>query len=91
MVGSYSTSNFHITAGAGGTVAIIDPTVPNGGSVEPGVANITFGAHTTLAYSQEGNAPGLGATEGRYAADLALLGNYSCSTHWWMVSLTEKR
>ena len=42
---------------------ITDPTVPNGGSVEPGLAqafpeheiglpNIAFGAQTTLAYSE---------------------------------------
>jgi hypothetical protein len=39
MVGSYSVGEFHITSGAGGTVAITDPTVPNGGSVEPGPAH----------------------------------------------------
>ena len=33
MVGSYSAGNFHITSGAGGAVAITDPSVPNGGSV----------------------------------------------------------
>jgi hypothetical protein len=76
MVGHYSAGNFHITSGAGGTVAITDPAVPNGGSVEPAVSDITLGAHTTLAYSENGNAPGLGATEGRNAAALALLGNY---------------
>ena len=40
------------------------------------MSDITFGAHTTLAFSQQSNAPGLGATEGRYAAAIALLGNY---------------
>ena len=34
MVGSYSAGNFHITSGAGGTVEITDPAVPNGGSVQ---------------------------------------------------------
>ena len=31
-------ANFHVTSGSGGTVEIVDPTVPNGGSVEPGSA-----------------------------------------------------
>ena len=76
MVGHYSAGNFHITAGADGTVAITDPAVPNGGSVEPAVSDITLGAHTTLAYSESSKAPSLGAAGGRYAATLALLGNY---------------
>ena len=72
-----------------GKVAIIDPTVPNGGSVQPGPAatfprhgidlpDIAFGAQTTLAYSE--NATGTGGTltvsDGRHAAAIALLGNY---------------
>ena len=36
FVGAYSAGNFHITSGVSGTVAIIDPTVPNGGSAEVG-------------------------------------------------------
>jgi hypothetical protein len=87
--GSYSAANFQITSGISGTVEITDPTGPNGGSVEPGPAqsfprqgidlpNIAFGAHTTLAYSQ--NAAGTGGTltvsDGRHAASIALLGNY---------------
>jgi hypothetical protein len=87
--GSYSAANFQITSGISGTVEITDPTVPNGGSVEPGPAqsfprqgidlpNIAFGAQTTLAYSQ--NAAGTGGTltvsDGRHAASIALLGNY---------------
>jgi hypothetical protein len=76
MVGHYSAGNFHIVSGAGGTVAITDPTVPNGGSVEPSVADFAIGAHTTLAYSENNNAPSFGATEGRFAAAQALLGNY---------------
>jgi hypothetical protein len=76
MVGHYASANFHITAGTDGTVAITDPSVPNGGSVEPGVVDIAAGAHTTLAYSENSNAPSFGATEGRFAAALALLGNY---------------
>jgi trimeric autotransporter adhesin len=89
MVGSYSVGDFHITSGAGGTVAITDPAVPNGGSVAPGPAhnfpqggvdlpNIAFGAQTTLAYAE--NAHGTGGTltvsDGRHAASIAILGNY---------------
>jgi hypothetical protein len=87
--GSYVAGDFHITSGISGTVAITDPTVPSGGSVEPGPAqsfprqgidlpNIAFGAQTTLAYSQ--NTAGTGGTltvsDGRHAASIALLGNY---------------
>jgi hypothetical protein len=75
MVGSYSAGDFHITSGNGGTIAITDPVV-NGGSVERGVSDFTFGAHTTLAYSENSTTPSVGVTEGRYAAALALLGNY---------------
>jgi len=57
-----------------------DPPVPNGGSVELRVSDITSGADTTLAYSENNTAPSLGATEGRYAAALALLGNYMAGT-----------
>jgi hypothetical protein len=72
-----------------GSVAIVDPTVPDGGSVQSGPAqalprqgidlpNIAFGAQTTLAYSQ--NATGTGGTltvsDGHHAAAIALLGNY---------------
>ena len=87
MVGHYSAGNFVITSGIGGTVEITDPTVPNGGSVTPvrafprggiDLPNIAFGAHTTLAYSE--NAAGTGGTltvsDGRHAASIALLGNY---------------
>ena len=89
MVGHYSAGNFHITSGAGGTVAITDPVVSNGGSVQPSAAStfprpgidlpdIAFGAQTTLAYSQ--NATGAGGTltvsDGRHTAAFALLGNY---------------
>jgi autotransporter passenger strand-loop-strand repeat protein len=76
MVGHYASGNFHITAGTDGTVAITDPAVPNGGSVEPAVSDITLSAHTTLAYSENNKAPSLVATEGRYAAAVLLLGNY---------------
>jgi hypothetical protein len=89
FVGAYSAGNFHITSGIGGTVAIIDPTVPNGGSAEVAgartlpphgidLSNIAFGAQTTLAYA--GNEAGTGGTlfvrDGRHAAAIALLGNY---------------
>jgi hypothetical protein len=89
FIGHYVTSNFHITAGISGTVAITDPAVPNGGSVQPSAASsfprqgidlpdIAFGAQTTLAYSQ--NATGAGRTltvsDGRHTAAFALLGNY---------------
>ena len=91
MVGSYSAGNFHITSGAGGTVAITDPAVPNGGNVQSSAAStfplhgvdlpdIAFGAQTTLAYSGNSNTPSLGATEGRYATALALLGNYMAAS-----------
>jgi hypothetical protein len=40
------------------------------------VADIATGAYTTLAYSENNNAPSLAATEGGFAAALALLGNY---------------
>ena len=90
FIGHYATSNFQIGSGFGGTVKIVDPTLPNGGSVVPGAAtkafprsgvdlpDIAFGAHTTLAYSE--NAAGTGGTltvsDGRHAAAIALLGNY---------------
>ena len=89
MVGSYSVGDFHVTSGAGGTVAITDPAVPNGGSVQPSAAStfprpginlpdIAFGSQTTLAYSQ--NATGMGGTltvsDGTNTAHILLLGQY---------------
>jgi autotransporter passenger strand-loop-strand repeat protein len=80
-------------SGSGGTVEITDPTVPNGGTValDPAAAfprggidlpNIAFGAHTTLAYSE--NAAGTGGTltvsDGRHAASIALLGSYTAGS-----------
>ena len=65
MIGQYSARNFVTTSEyAAGTVETTDPTVPNGGSVEPansgtipqqGIAlpNIAFGAQTTLAYAAD--------------------------------------
>jgi hypothetical protein len=89
MVGHYSSSNFVITSGAGGTVEITDPTVPNGGSVSPVLAatfprggidlpNIAFGVQTTLAYAENAAATGgtLTVSDGRHVASIALLGNY---------------
>jgi len=84
MVGHYSAGNFHITAGSGGTVEIVDPAVPNGGAVQTfpthgiDLPDIAFGAQTTLAYTA--NAAGAGGTltvsDGRHAAAISLLGNY---------------
>ena len=63
--------------------------MPNGGSVAPGSAqsfprqgidlpDITFGAQTTLACSESSFVAwnGLGTTDGRHAATIALLGSY---------------
>ena len=68
---------------------IVDPTVPNGGSVTPAnsatfprqgidLPNIAFGAQTTLAYTANATGAGgtLTVTDGRHAAAIALLGNY---------------
>ena len=44
LIGTYSSGNFHITSGAGGTVEITDPAVVNGGEVHS--ANIAlFGSY----------------------------------------------
>jgi hypothetical protein len=90
FVGHYSAGNFHIASGISGTVAITDPGVVNGGSVDTSpvptfdahsgidLPNLAFGAQTTLAYAE--NAAGAGGmltvTDGRHAASIALLGNY---------------
>jgi len=89
LAGAYVTSNFHIGSGIAGSVAITDPAVPNGGGVVSGPAatfprqgidlpNLAFGAHPTLAYSQNAADTGgtLTVTDGRHAASIALLGNY---------------
>ena len=89
MIGSYTSANFNITSGVSGTVAIVDPTVVNGGSVEPGpvqtfprhgldLPDIAFGAQTTLAYSENSADTGgtLTVTDGCHAAAIALLGNH---------------
>jgi hypothetical protein len=67
--------------------------VVNGGSVETGptsafprngvdLPNIAFGAHTTLAYSEDDDGTGgtLTVTDGRHAASIALLGNYMAAS-----------
>ena len=89
FIGSYSAGNFHI-AGTSGTIKITDPGgVTDGGTVSTSMAptwphdgidlpDIAFGAHTTLAYSE--NAAGTGGTltvsDGRHAASIVLFGNY---------------
>jgi hypothetical protein len=75
LVGNYSPANFSSST-VGPHVRITDPEVINGGGVEPGVPDIGFGAQTTLAYSENSTPPTVGLTAGRYAAALALLGNY---------------
>jgi len=70
-------------------VEIVDPTVPNGGSVAPEPAqtfprngidlpDIAFGAQTTLAYAKHVADTGgtLTVSDGRHAASVALLGSY---------------
>jgi len=93
MIGAYTSANFSAKADSAGNVEIIDPAVPNGGSVASGPArtfprngidlpDIAFGAQTTLAYAA--NAAGAGGTltisDGRHAAAIALLGNYMAGT-----------
>jgi alkaline phosphatase D len=87
-----NSANFHITSGNGGTVAIKDTTVPNGGIVQPAPAppfprhgidllDIASGAQTTLAYAE--NAIHTGGTltmNGRHATAIALLGNYMAAS-----------
>ena len=91
FIGHYVTSNFHVTAGTGGTVAITDPTVPDGGSADPAadqafprrgidLPDIAFGAHATLAYSGNGAGGILTVSDGRHAASVALLGNYMAAS-----------
>ena len=60
MIGSYTSANFSIKADSNGNVEIVDPTVPNGGSVARetfprhgiDLPDIAFGAQTTLAYAK---------------------------------------
>jgi hypothetical protein len=89
MIGSYTSANFSIKADSNGNVEIVDPTVPNGGSVAPEPAqtfprngidlpDIAFGAQTTLAYAKHLADTGgtLTVSDGRHAASVALLGSY---------------
>jgi hypothetical protein len=91
MIGSYTSANFSVTADSDGNVEIVDPAVPNGGSVAPGPArtfprngidlpDIAFGAQTTLAYAANAAGGTLTISDGRHAAAIALLGNYMAGT-----------
>ena len=78
--------NLSVTAGVSGTVAILDPAVVNGGSVDTGsatilggrhgvdVSQIAFGAQTTLAYAETGGTLTVGQRPP--CCRIALLGNY---------------
>jgi hypothetical protein len=81
MIGSYTSASFSSTSGVSGTVAIVDPTVVNGGSVERGpvqtfpphgldLPDIAFSAQTPLAYAENRVETGgmLTVTDGRHAA-----------------------
>ena len=89
MIGHYSAGNFVITAGAGGTVAITDPTVPNGGKSQFATsAAVPAARHRSAEHRLWrtddarlcGQRAGAGGTltvgDGRHAATIALLGNY---------------
>jgi hypothetical protein len=93
IIGAYTSANFSTRADGSGNVEIFDPTVVNGGSVEPGPAqtfprhgidlpDIAFGAQTTLAYTANGANTGgaLTVTDGRHAAAIVLLGNYMAAS-----------
>ena len=87
LVGAYTSSSFHIVSGISGTVAITDPAVVNGGTVEPApvpsvvqhgidLPNLGFGGPGTLAYAQTANAGNTPTIlDGRHAATIVLLGN----------------
>ena len=87
MIGSYTSANFSARADGSGNVEIVDPAVPNGGSVESGpiqtfqrhgldLPDIAFGAQTTLVYQANAIGTAVTVTDGRHAAAIALLGNY---------------
>ncbi len=89
LIGSYTQSDFRIGSGVSGTVAITDPGVVNGGSVDPGaipsfaphhgidLPEIGFGAQATLAYAEiSADAAGTAAANGGNAASIALLGHH---------------
>src|SRR5262249_8275244 len=65
LVGTYTSSSFHIVSGISGTVAITDPEVVNGGSVENGSPNILAGQHgVDTAWLTAGAQMTLGLREG---------------------------
>jgi hypothetical protein len=84
LVGTYTLANFSAKDDGNGNVEIVDPaSVLSGGvilsSFHPqrfDLPNIAFGAHTTLAYSQNGAGTTLTVSDGRHAASIALLGHY---------------
>jgi PBP superfamily domain len=93
MAGSYSASDFHITAAPFDTVPIADPPVANSGSVDPSpvdvfpkhgldLPDLAFGAQMTLAYSENNAKTGgtLTVSDGRHAAAIALFGNYMAAS-----------
>jgi hypothetical protein len=73
FVGHYSAANFSVTSGVSGTVAIIDPTVVNGGNVD--LSQLTFGAQSTLAHPDDAGGA-LTANDDRYALPMMLLRHY---------------
>ena len=103
-IGNYTSANFSAKADGHGNVEIIDPAVPNGGSAELGPAqsfprngidlpDITFGAQTTLAYSETPPAPahadgerrrprGGGRVLGNYMAGSSPLRRTATAARW---------
>ena len=89
MIGAHTSANFSGKADSNGNVEIVDPTVPNGGSVAAGLMqafpqhgidqpDISFGAQTTLAYAKHVAGAGgtLTVSDGRHTAAIALFGSY---------------
>jgi hypothetical protein len=85
MIGSYTSANVSAKADSNGNVEIVDPTVPNGGSVARGpmqalpqhgidLPDIAFSAQTTLAYAKHVAGAGgtLTVSDGRHTAAIAL-------------------
>ena len=92
LIGVYSTGNFRLSSGVGGTVEISDPAVVGGGSVDtssaamvwsrnrvdlPGVA---AGARTTLAGPAPGHQTGDIPRGAAGTTAIALLGNYMAAS-----------
>lgn len=78
MIGSYTSANFSITAGVGGTVAIVDPSVVNGRqcrdragkalpAARPRPAGHPLRRSNDAPHSELRNAGQLRATDGRHA------------------------